>query len=120
MRNGVAPDFKAPLGNLGKVGLAHKAAVQPTQALAFGDADKFKTAKDAAKREGSVRNGVAPDFKAPLGNLGKIGLAHKKGSKTVQQALAFGDADGFKPSKDAAAREGSVRDGVSMAHRSHL
>ena len=70
-------------------------------------------------REGSVRNGVAPDFKAPLGNLGKIGLAHK-GSKTVQQALAFGDADGFKPSKDAAAREGSVRNGVSMALRSHL
>jgi hypothetical protein len=125
VRNGKKPDFMKPLGDLGEVGLAKgavkvlkPAAMQSkTQALAFGDATMVKDA-DASSREGSVRNGKKPDFMKPLGDLGEVGLAKGavKGLKPAAmqsktQALAFGDATMVKDS-DAAAREGSVRNGV--------
>ncbi len=115
VRNGVKPDFEKPIGDLGEVGLAKKAAggVKPsamqgkTQALAFGDA-KVVRGTSAAAREGSVRNGVKPDFVKPLGNLGQTGLAAKP---LKQQQLAFGDAS-FHSSAPASAREGSVRGNI--------
>ena len=118
VRNGVKPDFQKPLGDLGEVGLARKAAagVKPaamkgkTQALAFGDAKVVKDA-DAAAREGSVRHGKKPDFQKPLGDLGETGLAGAPLRVVKKQQLAFGDAS-FHSSADAAAREGSVRGNV--------
>jgi len=115
VRNGVKPDFEKPIGDLGEVGLAKKAAggVKPSamqgkmQVLAFGDAKVVKGA-GAAGREGSVRNGVKPDFVKPLGNLGQTGLAAKP---LKQQQLAFGDAS-FHSSAPASAREGSVRGNI--------
>jgi len=118
VRNGVKPDFQKPLGDLGEVGLAKKAAAglkpaamkSKTQALAFGDA-KVVQDTDASAREGSVRHGKKPDFQKPLGDLGETGLAGAPLQVAKHQQLAFGDAS-FHSSTDAAAREGSVRGNV--------
>jgi hypothetical protein len=129
VRNGVKPDFEKPIGDLGEVGLAKKAAagglLRPsamqgkTQALAFGDAKVVRDAS-AAAREGSVRNGVKPDFEKPIGDLGEVGLAKKVAAGGLlrpsamqgkTQALAFGDAKVVRDAS-AATREGSVRHGV--------
>jgi hypothetical protein len=93
-----------PLGDLGEVGLA-KGAVKglkptamqsKTQALAFGDATMVKDS-DAAAREGSVRNGVKPDFVTPLGDLGETGLAAAKstGGKKLSDAAARMEMRGY-------------------------
>ena len=104
VRNGKKPDFMKPLGDLGEVGLA-KGAVKglkpsamqsKTQALAFGDATMVKDT-DAAAREGSVRNGVKPDFVTPLGDLGETGLAAAKstGGKKLSDAAARMEMRGY-------------------------
>ena len=127
VRKGIKPDFVPPLGTLGEVGLqsgvkpqalaiaSHKADSK----LAFGD---FSIHSDPSPntKEGSIREGVKPDYLPPLGSLGEVGLK----SGVVPQALAasqprnplaqlaFGDAV-FQPEKESpAAREGGVREGV--------
>ena len=132
VRGSVAPKFTPPGGDVDEYGLKQIAGAQalalkraagggapPTQALAFGDA-KVVHEEGAAAREGSVRGGVKPDFKKPLGDLGEVGLAkqgavsglHSPSAKrSTTQTLAFGDAKVVKDA-DASAREGSVRHGV--------
>ena len=86
VRGSVTPKFTPPGGDVDEYGLKQIAGAQalalkraaggapPTQALAFGDA-KVVHEEGAAAREGSVRGGVKPDFKKPLGDLGEVGLA---------------------------------------------
>lgn len=61
--------------------------VGTTQALVFGD---FVThaGVPAAKREGSVRHGLKPDFVKPLGNLGNTGLAQLDANDVAAAAAA--------------------------------
>ena len=125
VRGSIAPKYTPPGGTIDEYGLKGKRRTQlaevsaKTQTLAFGDA---KVVKDtaAAAREGSVRNGVKPDFEKPIGDLGEVGLAKKVAAGGLlrpsamqgkTQALAFGDAKVVRDAS-AATREGSVRHGV--------
>ncbi|EKX46325.1 hypothetical protein GUITHDRAFT_163045 [Guillardia theta CCMP2712] len=113
VRGNIKPDFKVPLGDLGEIGLSEKPMRRQTStaSLAFGDAS-FHASKASQSKEGSVRGGVKPDFKPPLGDLGEEGLA--QAPKTPIQkhgaVLAFGDSE-FHSGPQASAREGSVRAG---------
>eukprot|EP00960_Hanusia_phi_P061117 764740-Hanusia_phi.AAC.4 len=112
IRGSIKPDFKVPLGDLGETGLTEKplSKESSTISLAFGDSS-FHASKSEESKEGSVRGGIKPDFKPPLGDLGEEGLAQApKTPLKTRAALAFGDSE-FHSGHPTSAREGSVRGG---------
>ena len=95
-------------------GADEDSALAQVAALAFGDSS-FHADASPTNREGSVRNGVKPNFVPPLGDVGLKVTAKPQalaitGIKNLPN-LAFGDSS-FHADLPSSTKEGSVRKGV--------
>eukprot|EP00286_Rhodomonas_abbreviata_P028183 CAMPEP_0181312166 /NCGR_PEP_ID=MMETSP1101-20121128/13542_1 /TAXON_ID=46948 /ORGANISM="Rhodomonas abbreviata, Strain Caron Lab Isolate" /LENGTH=379 /DNA_ID=CAMNT_0023418979 /DNA_START=6 /DNA_END=1143 /DNA_ORIENTATION=+ len=135
VRNGVQPAAVHAPKHIANVGLQSGRAQALTEIpllpssdekLTFGDAAFHLPASVPSEKEGSVRGGVKPDFKPPLGSLGQSGLAddaqYEKDKKALDallapeskgsSTLAFGDSSFMKSLVKPDDKEGSVRGSV--------